>query len=30
VSAVFARDDPAPAAELVRWLASRAVEKARR
>lgn len=30
VPAVFARDDPAPAAEIVRWLATRGVEKARR
>ncbi len=30
VPAVFARDDLGPAAELVRWLAARGVEKARR
>jgi D-aspartate ligase len=30
VPAVFARDDPAPAAEIVRWLAARGLEKARR
>ncbi len=30
VPAVFARDDPGPAAEIMRWLAGRAVEKARR
>jgi D-aspartate ligase len=29
IPAVFARDDPGPAAELVRWLAARGLEKAR-